>query len=236
MTVLAGRSSTGASTRWPRRRRCGRPAEAAVKGFRLGDSRRSTPRSWPKKGETCAATDGPRPASAGHHHAALHEARRRLGPHRGRGHQGHLHGQRRGAGAALPQGQGRGLDHRRSTACCRAPPHPLAARGHKGQPPAAPTRSSASSAARCARWSTMAPGRAHAVDRLRRDPGRRRHAHRLHHRRLRGLVDALRHMQASSGSFASCRCSTSWPRPRWASSGQILLDLNYEEDSKATWT
>ena len=48
------------------------------------------------------------------------------------------------------------------------------------------------------------------------------------------MVEALRHMQQAGQLHASCPCSTSWPPPPWASSASdILLDLNYEEDSKA---
>ena len=47
------------------------------------------------------------------HHAPLHEARRRLGADRDGRHARAVHGERRGGRAAVPEGQGAGLAHRR---------------------------------------------------------------------------------------------------------------------------
>ena len=70
--------------------------------------------------------------------------------------------------------------------------------------------------------------------RLRRDPGRRRHPHRLDHRRLGGAVrlpgldEGARHDQA-----ATC-CATISPRcPAACIKGAAVLDLDYAEDSEA---
>ena len=54
-----------------------------------------------------------RRAASAAHHPPLHEARRRLGADRGRRHEGAVHRERRGRRAAVPQGQGAGLAHRR---------------------------------------------------------------------------------------------------------------------------
>ena len=78
----------------------------------------------------------------------------------------------------------------------------------------------------------VAARRAHHPDRLRRDPGRRRHAHRQHHRRLRR---AARCGAAAAGPPAHPRMAasaTSSPRCRSASTqGVPVLDLDYDEDS-----
>ena len=138
------------------RRRRGH-GSAAVKGFRIGDFKlKIDPAILPPKGRFMRsdgrALDQLRPVTIT---PALHQARGGLRPHRGRRHQGHLHGQRRGPRAAVPEGPGRGLDHRRVRDAAARHLHPLAARGHEGpRLRAAPTRSSASSAARCARWWT----------------------------------------------------------------------------------
>ena len=172
-----------------RPRRGARPTRAAAVSFRLGDFKLQIDPALLGKQGTDLRSDGRaadqlRPR---HDHPALHQARRGLGADRGRRHQGDLHGQRRGARAAVPEGQGRGLDHaeygmlpRATTTRTQreatqgpalgphprdpAPDRPLAARGgrHEGA------------------------RRAHAVGGLRRDPGRRRHAHGLDHRRVRG--------------------------------------------------
>ena len=76
-------------------------------------------------------------------------------------------------------------------------------------------------------------GRAHGLDRLRRDPGGRRHANRLHYRRLRGAF-----ARAARGPEGRVHDAPTHTRSRCGDErrhreGGTLLDLNYEEDSKA---
>ena len=86
---------------------------------------------------------GAGPAPAGDDHPALHETRGGLGADRGRRDQGDLHGQHRGERAAVPQGPGRGMDHLRIRHAAARHRHADAARGLRGKPWAARTRSSA---------------------------------------------------------------------------------------------
>ena len=109
-----------------------------------------------------------------------------------------------------------------------------AARGHAAASrTAARSRSSASSAARCAPWSTQGARRAHRLDRLRRDPGRRRHALRGHLRRLRGAAPGA----AGPGRRRKLRELPLTDSVAAVSVGVVdgvpLLDLAYDEDSHA---
>ena len=93
-----------------------------------------------------------RRAAPAPHHPPLHEARRRLGADRGRRHEGALHGERRGRRAAVSQGQGPRLAHRRVRDAAARDEHADAG----ARPPTASSRdarrrSSGSSAAACAR-------------------------------------------------------------------------------------
>ncbi len=79
-----------------------------------------------------------------------------------------------------------------------------------------------------------ASGRAHDPDRLRRDPGRWRHAHGKHHRRIRRIA-RRRAVAARSGSAIAA-----WPLGDFVAAvsvgiyeGVPVLDLDYAEDSRA---
>ena len=163
-----------------------------------------------------AGRDALRPVT---HHAPLHQARRRLGAGRVRRHQGAVHRVGRREGAAAQARQRRGLGHRRIRHAAARHPHPQRPRGrarqakrpHAGDP--APDRPLAALRVR-----SGGARRAHDLARLRRDPGRRRHAHRGDHRRLRRRArcgDAGCWRRASS---ARRRSATSSPRCRSASS------------------
>ncbi len=111
------------------------------------------------------------------------DASGRLGAGGVRGHQGHLHGYGRGQGSALPQGAGARVGDRRVRHAAALDEHaqparePRAERAVAGDPAPGWTGAARRGRAEQAR-------RAHDLDRLRRDPGRRRHAHGRHHRRL----------------------------------------------------
>ena len=127
----------------------------------------------------------PRRTSSGTTDASLHQACGRVGAGRVRRHPGDLHRQCRRKSPGLSEGQGRGLADRRVRHAAARHAHPQRPRGrarkagrtHARDP--APDRSQPARSVRpaCAR-------RTHAAHRLRRDPGRRRHAHRGDHRRL----------------------------------------------------
>ena len=77
-------------------------------------------------------------------------------------------------------------------------------------------------------------GRAHRNARLRRDSGRWRHAHRFHHRRLRGAGPGV------AARWWSSACSSAMPLRDYVAAtsvgmvgGEPMLDLCYEEDSQA---
>ena len=99
--------------------------------------------------------------------------------------------------------------------------------------PAAPWKFSASSAARSAPSPIRSDGRAHRLDRLRRDPGRRRHAHRFHHRRVRRAGAGLR-THGRRGNLAQFPLiDTVAATSVGIVDDRALLDLAYEEDSRA---
>ena len=76
--------------------------------------------------------------------------------------------------------------------------------------------------------------RAHRLARLRRDSGRRRHAHRLHHRSLCRARAGLRAHGRHGNPAARCPSPIPSPPPASASfSATPCLDLCYEEDSRA---
>ena len=127
--------------------------------------------------------DALRPVTITRHYT---QACRRLGAGRVRRHAGAVHRVGRGKGAAAQARQRRRLGHRRIRHAAARHAHAQRPRGgarqaerpHAGDP--APDRPLAALRVR--------PGgarRAHDHARLRRDPGRRRHAHRGDHRRLR---------------------------------------------------
>ena len=210
---------------------------SAPVSFRLGrlQARRSTPPSSSAR-RACASTAARRrqlrPVRV---HHRLPQARRGLLPRRGRRHPGRLRGERRGEGAALPQGQGRGLGHRRVR---HAPPrhhHPLAARGLEGRALGPHPRDPAPHRAVAPRGGRHEGARrAHALGRLRRDPGRRRHPLRLDHRAPSSPSSRrLRKLRERARSPSSRSPTTSPPSPSGKVGDAILLDLNYEEDSTA---
>jgi ribonuclease PH len=75
--------------------------------------------------------------------------------------------------------------------------------------------------------------RAHCHPRLRRDPGRRRHAHRGDHGRLRRYGDGAEGLQATPGDEAVAGSRLCGGDERRRLGGRMLLDLCYEEDSSA---
>ena len=94
---------------------------------------------------------------------------------------------------------------------------------------AARKRSSASLAARCGRCFEAA-GRAHHPARLRRDPGRWRHPHRRHHRRLGGAQDAVNTLIAAGKITQSPLREPVAAISVGIVQGTPLLDLEYVED------
>ena len=94
---------------------------------------------------------------------------------------------------------------RPNTACCRArPTRAPTARRRAASNRAAPRKFSASSAARCAPSTDLAAlGERQIRDRLRRAPGRWRHAHRRHHRQLCGAVASALKTLVEAGLLAA---------------------------------
>ena len=86
-----------------------------------------------------------------------------------------------------------------------------AERSHAGDP--APDRAIAARGG-----GSESPGRAHGHDRLRRAAGRRRNAHGVDHRRLRGAGRRLREARWSAARSPRTRFTARWPRSPWASS------------------
>ena len=171
------------------------------------------------------------------HRAPLHPPRRGLGPRLLRRHQGPLHRLGRREGAAASSATAAKAGSRPNTACCRAATHTRSDReaAQAASRAVARRRSSASSAVQPAQQCSTSEGagRTHDLARLRRHPGRRRHPHRGHHRRLRRRA-RRRDLAAGAGqaSRRPARSSTSWPPSRWAScEATPLLDLEYTEDS-----
>ena len=77
-------------------------------------------------------------------------------------------------------------------------------------------------------------GRAPDRARLRRAAGRRRHAHRRDHRRLRRAAPGVGRPGRGRASCRRCRCASRSPRSSCGLvEGQALLDLDYAEDSVA---
>ena len=164
---------------------------------------------------------GPRPA-AGHVHARRPEVGRGLVPDPGRRHGGPVRGHDRGPGPAAPPRQGHGLGHRRVLDAAAG--HRRADRARVGQGPdrrpdprdPAPDRALAAR-----RGGPGAARRAHDHRRLRRAPGRRRHAHRLDHRRLRRPGRRAHHLRHGAppgrqgrGGLGRHRRRPALPRPR----------------------
>ncbi len=127
-----------------------------------------------------------RPAARRALHARLHQACRRLGARRDGRHARAVHGQRRGGRAAVPQGQGPGLAHRRVRHAAARDQHADEARSGRRPPVGAHAGDPAPDRAQPARGHrSRRARRAHAEDRLRRAAGGRRHALCVDHRRLR---------------------------------------------------
>ena len=100
-------TSRADSDRRPRGRHARRPRRSPAARFRTRPSGRRKARHDPKR------QPGRRRTAPRDDDAALPDARRRLGAHRGRPHQGDLHGQRRGSRAAVPAQHRQGLGHGR---------------------------------------------------------------------------------------------------------------------------
>ena len=100
--------------------------------------------------------------------------------------QGDLHGERRGPRAAVPAQHRQGLGDRRVRHAAARHQHAHAARGVAGQGRRPHAGDSAADRPIAAGGDEPAGARrAHDLDRLRRHPGRRRHAHGVDHRRVR---------------------------------------------------
>ena len=116
-----------------------------------------------------AAQTARRRAAPGAHQARLHQARRRLGAGRVRRHAGAVHRERRGARAAVPQGQRPRLGHRRVRHAAARDQHAQRARGgarqavrpHAGDP--APDRARAARGRRPRVARASAPSRSTAT-------------------------------------------------------------------------
>ena len=136
------------------------------------------------------------------------QARRRLGADRGGRHARAVHGQRRGGRAAVPQGQGAGLAHRRIRHAAARDQHAHAARGRRGQAVGAHAGDPAADRPQPARRRrSRSARRAHDQDRLRRAAGRRRHALRVDHRRVRRGRRRGRVVPARAASSPASRCA-----------------------------
>ena len=139
--------------------------------------------------ETGPATTGARAGrpARGDASARLHAQRHRLGADRGGRHARDLHRERRGVRAALDGGPGPRLDHRRVRDAPRVDGRAEARDVSRGRPDGR-TVEIQRLIGRSLRGviDFEAPRRAHGLDRLRRARGRRRHALRRDHRRLRG--------------------------------------------------
>ena len=168
----AGRRQGSRHARRPRR-----PAAAAREKSRRGSSRlahmRSDQRPADQLRDTTLTPDFPIHAEG----SVLIE--------RGQ-HEGDLHRERRGSRAAVPAQHRQGLGHRRVRHAAARHQHAHAARGDAGQGRRPDAGDSAADRPIAALGHQPAGARrAHDLDRLRRHPGRRRHAHRVDHRRLR---------------------------------------------------
>src|SRR5580692_9561512 len=112
--------------------------------------------------------------------------------------------------------------------------YPHSARSGQGAPQRTHSRNPAPDWTLAARRNRSEPARgAHHLDRLRCDPGRRWNSHRLHYRRLRRAWPRARKL-VEAGTL------TSVPLKDFVAAvsvgivdGEILLDLCYEEDSRA---
>ena len=145
----------------------------------------------------------------------------------------HLHGVGRGEGAAVPEGPGPGMGHggvRDAAALHQYPDVPRARTGRA----AARRRSSASSAAPCARWSSCRKLGERTIwvdcDVIQADGGTRTAA-------ITGAFVALADAVGTLLKSGACRAhpsGTASPRSASAwSAGRAVLDLDYVEDSTA---
>ena len=130
-----------------------------------------------------------------------------------------VHGKRRGRRAAVPQGQGAGLAHRRIRDAAARDQHAHAARSRRGQAVGAHAGNPAADRPIAARGRRpRSTRRAHDPDRLRRAAGRRRHALRVDHRRVRRARRCGRLVQGARRRSPASRCAIASPPCRSASS------------------
>ena len=173
--------------------------------------------------------------AAGEHRARLHLHRRRLVPHRAGQHARHLHRNHRGHGAAIPAQQRQRLGHQRIRHAAALHPDAHArARSPRAAPAGARTKSSGSSAARCApspTWRSWASAPLFLdCDVIQADGGTRTAS-------ITGAFVAmglamLRMIESGALTVAPIRdyiAATSVG----IVDGEIMLDLSYEEDSRA---
>ena len=169
------------------------------------------------------------------HRARFHPPCRGIGADRLRRHQGAGHRERRGARAAVAARQGRGLGHRRIRHAAPRHPHPRQPRGGQGQavgPHAGNPAADRPLAARRRRPEGARRAPDHA--RLRRDPGRWRHPHRL------DLAAPGWRCASRSTGCSRAASSTADPIQQKVAAvscgiyqGTPVLDLDYIEDSNA---
>ena len=157
------------------------------------------------------------------------EVGRGIVPHPDGRHARPVRGDHRGPHPAAPARQGHGLGHRRVQHAAAGDRRADAAGGRQGRARRSDARDPAPHRPVAARGRGHGPPRrAHGDGRLRRDPGRRRHADGLDHRRLRGARPGpplTRPGAAAVGQVAAVSVGIV--------DGTACLDLDYAEDSHA---
>ena len=145
-----------------------------------------------------------------------------------------VHRERRGAGPALPSRQGPGLGHGRIWHAPARHPHARQPRGGQGQAIGPNAGNPAADRPLAARGGRPAQAR-RAADhgRLRRHPGRWRHAHRVHLRRLGRASHRGRQAARQQGLAADPIRTQVAAVSCGIYNGTPVLDLDYDEDSKA---
>ena len=166
----------------------------------------------------------PGPAAAGQLPARRPEVGRGLVHHPDRRHPRPVRGDDRGPRPAAPPRQGHRLGHRRVLDAAAGDGRADRARGRQGQARRADARDPAADRPVAARRGRPDPARrADDHDRLRRAPGRRRHADGVDHRRLRragrGAASRRPRARTSSGKVAAVSVGIV--------DGEPLLDLDY---------